>query len=77
MKKIIYYTDRHDNPIKEITPENIEGFKDFIFQVFEHNENPYLTRLSIGEHKLSDEVALQDFFLLVCLQSSNKKWKNF
>ncbi len=62
MKKIIYYTDRHDNPIKEITPENIEGFKDFIFQVFEHNENPYLTRLSIGEHKISDEVALQDFF---------------
>lgn len=62
MARIIYYTDEHDSRIQEITPKNIEGFKEFVYQVVEDNQAEGFPEKYIGKHKISEEVSLKDFF---------------
>lgn len=62
MERTVYYTDNHDNRIQEITPENIEGFKEFVSQVVEDNQTESWSKKNIGEHKMSEEVSLKGFF---------------
>ena len=77
MIKTVFYTDQDNNQINKITPENIEGFKNFVFEVFKHNENTYLTPLAIGEHNISDEVALKDFFSSDMSPKDQRKMEEF